>query len=162
VAHWVWVTLFFATGFATLQLSLRAADVLVLRWVYGPERVEREQLRVVAVKPALRVSNGERLEGWSFRHFLLSLALWLPLCAGSLFVLWLVLPGEYRGVAEALAWDRLPTGRFTALLLPTVILLMCLSWSAVACGLAALAAVAVAWKNAGRPEPPPGSGLERR
>lgn len=161
VAHWVWVTLFFASGFATLRISLWATHQLVLRWAYGPELVEREQLRIVSLKPVLQVSNGDRLEEWALRHFFLTGAIWLPLSAGVLFVLRWLLPRDCRGMAEALSLDKLPPGLFSALLIPTLILLICLSWSAVACGLVVLVAIAVAWMTAGRPEPPSDSVLDR-
>jgi hypothetical protein len=161
VAHWVWVTLFFASCLATFRVAQGMADQVVLRWAYGRETVEREQLRIVSHKPVLQISNGDRLEQWTFRHFLVTSAIWLPLCAGVLVVLRSLLPRDYRGMAESLSPDKIPAGLFSALLIPTLILLIFLSWSAVACGLAALVAIAMAWMTAGRPAPPSDSVLDR-
>jgi hypothetical protein len=162
VAHWVWVTLFFASSFATLQIARRTADWAVLRWAYGPELVEREQLRIVSHKPVLQVSNGDSLEQWHFRNFVTTLAIWLPLGIGILFALRWLLPRNLRGVGKALSPDKLYPGLFSALLLPTLILLICLSGSAVACGVVDLVAIAVAWLTAGRPRPPSDPGLDHR
>ncbi len=178
VAELVSVMLFFATALASLNVAIYTADQTVLRWAYGPDVVAREQLRIVSHKPVLRVSNGDQLEEWAGRHFLLTGPIWWSLFAGAFLVPWLLLPKDIRRMINQASPDKKPAGCFTARVVPTLILLIFLPWSAVAygllvlvaleeggqygafgagsvaCGLVVLGAIAVAWLTKGRPDPP--------
>jgi hypothetical protein len=151
-------TLFLFSCTATLGFAVWTADRVVLRCVYGAEAVRRDQLRIVSHKPVPRVSNGDRLEEWGLRRFLITSATWLPLAGGVLFVLMWLVPRDYREmVKEQSSRDKgLPALCFV-LLIPTVFLVICLSLSFVASGLAALVALAMAWITAagGRITPGP-------
>jgi hypothetical protein len=156
LALWSILTLFLFSCTATLGFAIWTADQIVLRWVYGAEAVQRDQLRIVSHKPVLRVSNGDRLEGWGFWHFLITSAIWLPLAVGVLSVFMWLVPRDCREmVKESSQGKGLPLLSFV-LLIPTVILVICLSPSFVASGLVALVALAMAWITAavGRPAPP--------
>jgi hypothetical protein len=137
------------------------ADQVMLRCVYGAEAVQRDQLRIVSHKPVPRVSNGDRLEEWGFRHFLITSATWLPLAGGVLFVFMWLVPRDYREMVKQSSQGKGLPGLCFVLLIPTVILVICLSPSFAASGLAALVALAMAWitaavarLTAGRPAPP--------
>jgi hypothetical protein len=162
-------TLFLFSCTATLGLAQWLADQVVLHSVYGSEAVQRDQLRIDSHKPVPRVSNGDRLEDWGFWHFLITSATWLPLAGGALFgFLWLV-PRDYREMLkERSSRDKGLPGLCLVLLIPTVFLVICLSPSFVASGLAALVALAMAWITAavgrstpGRPAPPSDSAPDR-
>jgi hypothetical protein len=136
--------LFLFSCTATLGLAVWTADQVVLRSVYGAEAVRRDQLRIVAHKPVPTVSNGDRLEEWGFRHFLIAAAIWPLLAGGVLFVLRWLVPGDCRKLLEEQSsrGGGLPT-LCLILLIPTVFLVICLSASFVASGLAALFALAM-------------------
>jgi hypothetical protein len=149
-------TIFFFSCSATSGLASSIADQIMLRAVYGSEVVRRDQLRIVFHKPVPQVSNGDRLEDWSSRHFLISSAFWLPLALGALVVLFWVAPREYREMAKSFSREmaepssrnRTPPLLFYLLLIPTVLMVICLSPSPTASGLAVLVALAMAWITA--------------
>jgi hypothetical protein len=91
---------FIALNLACLRLGLFVAEQVVLRYEYGSETVDREHLRLIELKPALRVSNGDRLESWTFRHFLISAAVWLSSAVPTCLLISKVLPAEYRDISE--------------------------------------------------------------
>src|SRR5262249_3631482 len=150
-ALWAMATVFLFSCTATLGFAVVTADPVVLRCVYGAEAVRRDQLRIVSHKPVPRASNGDRLEEWGFRHFLITSAIWLPLAGGVLFVLLGLVPRDYRETAESFSWgmaepslrDKSPPLLFYLLLIPTVILLICFSQSALASGLAVLFSIPI-------------------
>jgi hypothetical protein len=145
----------------TFGFASWTADQIVLRCVYGAEAVRRDQLRIASHRP-LRVSNGDRLEGWGFRIFLIILGIWFPLTLGILFVLRWGLPREYREMMkEHSSRDKGLPGVTCLLVIPTVLLVICLSPSFVASGLAAFVAFALAWIITGRPAPPSDSAPDR-
>jgi hypothetical protein len=177
IALWATATLFLFSCTATLGFANWIADQIMLRAVYGAEVVERDQLRIVSHKPIPRVSNGDDLEEWGFRRFLIASAIWLPSAMVVFLGLMCVVPREYRKAArsfsreqaEASSRDRSPPGLFVLLLLPTILLVICLSPSAVASGVAVLVALALAWITAAlaritarRAAPPSESAAEHR
>jgi hypothetical protein len=155
---------------ATLGFAVWTADQVVLRCVYGAEVVRRDQLLIVSHKPVPRISNGDRLEDWGFRHFLIASATWLPLAGGVLFVLLWLVPRDYREMLkEQSSQGKGLPGLCFVLLIPTVILVIGLSPSFVASGLAGLVALAMVWITAavgritaGRPPPPSDAARDRR
>jgi hypothetical protein len=145
-AHWSMVTLFFFSGTASLGFALWTADRIVLRCVYGAEAVQKNQLQIVSLKPVPQVSNGDRLEEWGNRHFLITSAIWMPLCFGVLSVVMRLVPRNYQGMARAQSSEHKgPPGLDLVLLIPTVILVIYLLRSFVASGLMVLVALAMTW-----------------
>ena len=65
-----------------LRIALESANVITLSHLYGRATVRRLHLRIVSVKPQLVVSNGDILRGIGPYHFLLGVAIWLPLSVG--------------------------------------------------------------------------------
>jgi hypothetical protein len=90
------IMLFCACVTAGLKIGLRAADAIILRQVYGPQRVEREHLRIVNVKPTLLVSNGDVLKSHAIRYFLIACAVFLAIGAGGTLASMLFLPRPMR------------------------------------------------------------------
>lgn len=94
-----WLVTFMAVGTAALRLAIAAANQTVLWQVYGRERVAREHLSMVKIKPRLVVSNGDVLEGRGFYHYLIGVGIWLPLAVGLLFLIYYtVYPKRHREV----------------------------------------------------------------
>lgn len=83
------------------RLGLKVAEQVVLRAEYGSDTVHAEHLRIVSVKPTLQVSNGDRLEEWSFVHFLISAGVWVVSLLGLGVMIRKVLPAEYREIVES-------------------------------------------------------------
>jgi hypothetical protein len=83
------------------RLGFKVAEQVVLRAEYGADAVHTEHLRIVSVKPTLQVSNGDRLEEWSFAHFLISASVWVVSLLGLGAMIWRVLPAEYRDIVES-------------------------------------------------------------
>lgn len=154
LADAVALALFFAAAFGALSLGLWTANQVVLRQVYGSEEVDRSGLRITAIKPDLRVSNGDTLEEWSFRHRLISAVVWLPSTIGLFLALRRLMPAEYRKLAdlkrprqrswEAPLWLRIGCLPF----LLVVILVFVTAGMAVGSALLAAAALSVAWVSA--------------
>jgi hypothetical protein len=162
--------LFLFSCTATLGLAIWAADQIVLRCVYGAEVVRRDQLRILSHKPVPQVSNGDRLEEWGFRHFLIASAIWLSLAGGALFCFMRLVPRDYREMMKEQSSQHkgLPC-LSCVLLIPMALLVMGLSQSFVASGVAALVALAIVWITyavgritAGRPTPPSDSEPDHR
>jgi len=97
---------FIALNLGGLRLGFKVAEQVILRSVYGSDTVHREHLRIIAVKPTLQVSNGDRLEEWSFRHYLISGAVWIASVVGFGSLIRQVLPSEYRKMAESTSVNR--------------------------------------------------------
>ena len=100
VAPLVAVSLFFAAALGALSFGLWTANQVVLRAVYGSEEVDRWGLRITAIKPVLRVSNGDTLEEWGFRHFAIAGVVWVPSGLGLFFALRRLMPAEHRRLAD--------------------------------------------------------------
>ncbi len=101
VAPLVGLSLFFAAALGALSFGLWVADQAVLRLVYGSEEVGRLGLRIIAVKPDVKVSNGDTLgEGWCFRHWAVSAIVWLPSTVGFFLGLRRLMPADYRELAD--------------------------------------------------------------
>jgi hypothetical protein len=92
--------LFSACATAGLKTGLRAADHVILRRVYGQDRVAREHLTIVNLKPEPVVSNGDHLPAWGFRHFLISGALFMIVGAGGTVASMFLLPRDMRRSLE--------------------------------------------------------------
>jgi hypothetical protein len=165
IAYWAMAMLFFASFLGALSMSLWTADQLVLRWVYGPEAVEREHLRIVHRKPFPQASNGDNLERWNLAYFLISSAVCVPLSIGLLVVLVRLLPQEYRELAGSFSRGRPPPGSSALLFFsPSFIaffLVLTVGMVAASVATAALA-LAVGWMTAGRPGASPESAAGRR
>jgi hypothetical protein len=95
----------YAFFFASIAIAWRPAvfvhDRIILYWYYGPERVEREGLRMREENRAIRVSNGDLIgKDWERARTMLFWATMMPM-AGLLFcsvliLVRLVAPGLYR------------------------------------------------------------------
>ena len=103
LAIFIAAMLFYGSFLCAVSVASRAAEEIVLRLVYGPVAVHWEGLRFEKVKPGILVSNGDRLDGWSFPHFLITTAIWLPLFWLLVVTAWRRLPADYR--------ERLPVRR---------------------------------------------------
>ena len=56
-----------------------------------------DHLRIIKIKPELVVSNGDVLRGYGFYHYLVGMAIWLPLTVGLLMLIYYtLLPLECR------------------------------------------------------------------
>ena len=151
VAQSVILALFFAAALGGLSFGLWVADQVVLRLVYGSDQVEQLGLRIVAIKPDLKVSNGDTLEEWSFRHWGISAIVWRPSTVGLFFGLRRLMPADYRGLAdlqqsredlsELPVW--LPAG--CLLLLLALVLVFVVAGMAAGSALLAATALSVAW-----------------
>ncbi|HSG70338.1 MAG TPA: hypothetical protein VLA12_07975 [Planctomycetaceae bacterium] len=83
------------------RLGFKVAEQIVLRAEYGSDTLHAEDLRIVSVKPTLQVSNGDRLEEWSFTAYLISAGVWVVSLFGLGAMIWRVLPAEYRDIVES-------------------------------------------------------------
>lgn len=152
VAPLVGLCLFFAAALGALNFGLWVADQVVLRLVYGSEEVDRLGLRLVAVKPDLKVSNGDTLEEkWSFRHWATSAVVWLPSTVGLFLALRRLMPADYRELADLRRpteeLPKLPTYVSVGCVLALLVLILAFIKLGLGRGSALLAATAlsVAW-----------------
>jgi len=83
LAQVVGVMIFSACATAGLKVGLRTSDAIILRQVYGAQRVAAEGLTIVKTKPHLVVSNGDVLEDHGFIHFLIVIPFFLGIGAGA-------------------------------------------------------------------------------
>jgi hypothetical protein len=83
LAQVVGVMIFSACATAGLKVGLRTSDAIILRQVYGAQRVAVEGLTIVKTKPHLVVSNGDVLEDHGFIHFLIVVPFFLGIGAGA-------------------------------------------------------------------------------
>ena len=100
----IMLVIWMATATSALRIALWAANVMTLWYLYGRTTVEREHLRITKIKPQLVVSNGDVLRGIGGYHFLVGVAIWLPLTCVLLFLIYYaLLPSQFRKV-----WERRP------------------------------------------------------
>ncbi len=93
----IMLVIWMATATSALRIALWAANVITLWYLYGRTTVEHEHLRITKIKPQLVVSNGDVLRGIGGYHFLVGVAIWLPLTCGLLFLIYYaLLPGSFR------------------------------------------------------------------
>src|SRR5947207_12544253 len=86
------LAIFAASATGGVKLGLNVADYVVLRRVYGPATVAREHLTIVLTKHALRVSNGDVLEGWGPTHFAIACPIFPVFAISSCAIAYLLLP----------------------------------------------------------------------
>jgi hypothetical protein len=97
----VCLVIWMAVATSTLRIAIWAAGEIVLWQAYGRERVVREHLSVTRMRPQLVVSNGDVLWGRSFYHYLISVAIWLPLSVSLLLsVYYRLVPNPIRQAFE--------------------------------------------------------------
>jgi hypothetical protein len=89
---WLVVTL------SMLRIASWVSGQIILFLTYGRERVFREHLQIVRVKPQLVVSNGDLLLNRSFEHYLIGVVIWIPSTTLLLFLAWKLLPKPYQEV----------------------------------------------------------------
>lgn len=78
------LVIWMAAVMSALRLAIWVASELILWHLYGRTTVERLHLRIVKIKPELVVSNGDVLRGFGFYHYLIGVAIWLPLAIALL------------------------------------------------------------------------------
>jgi len=88
--------LFICIALSTLRIGIWISNWIVLFWVYGRERVFREHLEIVKIKPLLVVSNGDVFGPLGFVHFLIAVILWMVLSISLLTFSWKLLPTPYH------------------------------------------------------------------
>ncbi|HEY7086728.1 MAG TPA: hypothetical protein VH518_01485 [Tepidisphaeraceae bacterium] len=83
--------IFCASATGGIKIGLRAGNAIILRYVYGAERVATEHLEIVSSKKDIIVSNGDVLKGYNFAHFLIVVPLFLSIgvvgTVGGIFLL---------------------------------------------------------------------------
>lgn len=84
----LWLVIAMSVCTAALRMAIWAANQLTLRYLYGSATVSRLHLRIVRVKPQLVVSNGDVLRGIGFYHYLVGVAVWIPLSVTLLLVIY--------------------------------------------------------------------------
>src|SRR5579884_1052789 len=131
-----------------LFLPLWLADHIMLWSVYGGQRVEQEHLQIVRMKPIVLISNGDHLDQWAFPHFLIGMAIWLPLCIGVLVALRWPLRRDCRSMSQISA-DNV-SGWPAGLVLPTALLSICCDVMPIVYAFAIVFAIAVAWRTVKR------------
>src|SRR5437016_9585456 len=94
----VMLVIFAASATGGIKIGLVAADAIILRIIYGADRVAREHLTIVKSKPELVVSNGDVLHSHGFVHFLITLVLFMSLGAAAIIVGSQMLPRPMRDV----------------------------------------------------------------
>lgn len=100
----IMLVIWMATATSALRIALWAANVITLWYLYGRTTVEHEHLRITKIKPQLVVSNGDVLRGIGGYHFLVGVAIRLPLTCGLLFLIYYaLLPRQFQEV-----WERRP------------------------------------------------------
>ena len=98
-ARSAFLVIWMATLTAALRTAMWAANEITLLYLYGRATVAHNHLRIVRVKPQLVVSNGDVLRGFGFYHYLIGVAIWLPLGIGLLFfIYYTLLPQQARAV----------------------------------------------------------------
>ena len=90
------LVMFMAIAMGMLHLGIWIASRLVLFQVYGRERVLREHLQMVRIKPRLQVSNGDILWHRGLEHFLISGVIWIPATVCLFALAWHWWPDSYR------------------------------------------------------------------
>ena len=140
----VFVTI--ATGLQ--RLCYEASNIILLVWIYGPDRVSAQHLSIVKHKPDLVVSNGDILYGKSFVLYLTGVVMWLTLT-------FILLPVAFRLLPER---ERNAMNRPSHLSLLTALTAVCLffaieglpaMYSALVAAIALAGAFALAWTREG-------------
>ena len=99
VSNFAWLIMlmiFAASATGGIKIGLIAADAIILRIVYGADRVAREHLTIVKTKPELVVSNGDVLHSHGFVHFIITAVLFMSLGATAIIVSSQMLPRPMR------------------------------------------------------------------
>jgi len=83
-ANALWLVIGMGTAMSALRLAIALSNELTLWYLYGWATLKRDHLRIIKIKPELVVSNGDVLRGIGFYHYLVGVAIWLPLTVGLL------------------------------------------------------------------------------
>lgn len=94
------LVIFIAIAMSMLRIGVWVASQIVLFQVYGRERVSREHLQIVKIKPRLVVSNGDVLWSRGFEHFLIVGAIWMTLTVLLFSLAWKLLPKPYHDAMQ--------------------------------------------------------------
>jgi len=94
------LVIFIAITMSMLRIGVWVASQVVLFQVYGRERVSREHLQIVKIKPRLVVSNGDVLWSRGFEHFLIVGAIWMTLTVLLFSLAWKLLPKPYHDAMQ--------------------------------------------------------------
>jgi len=101
------------TTVSMLRIAIWLASQIILLLVYGRERVFREHLQIVRMKPQLVVSNGDVLLNRGFEHYLIGVVIWIPSTTLLLFLAWKLLPKPYQDAMQqkgsTTSWSILST-----------------------------------------------------
>jgi hypothetical protein len=81
---------------AFLRIALRAADRILLLFIYGRHRVLTEHLTIIKSKPDIVVSNGDVLYGKGFEHYLLGISIWMITTLAFVLLAYRLLPQRER------------------------------------------------------------------
>jgi len=90
------LVLFMLICMTSLRIAIWGASKIILFQVYGSERVGREHLEIVKIKPRLVVSNGDILAHRGFEFFLIGQLIWLSLSVAVFLLVWRLLPKPYH------------------------------------------------------------------
>ena len=126
----LWLTALFAVATASVGLSVRLDDYFTLRHLYGPERVRRENLRILNGKP-IRVSNGDTLGYSQPFDWLIPLGLLVGVPAGAAIATF-ALPRGMRRPLRGAARDESLAAEPPLLLAAVPLLLVALFFANVA------------------------------
>jgi len=94
------LVIFIAIAMSMLRIGEWVASQVVLFQVYGRERVSREHLQIVKIKPRLVVSNGDVLWSRGFEHFLIVGTIWMTLTVLLFSLAWKLLPKPYHDAMQ--------------------------------------------------------------
>jgi hypothetical protein len=92
----LWLVIFMAVCTASLRVSNWAASEITLLYLYGRATVAHDHLRITRMKPQLVVSNGDVLRGIGVYHYLVGVAIWLPLAIGLLLLIYYKLMPKWQ------------------------------------------------------------------
>lgn len=129
-----------------LRIAIWTSNTILLWLAYGRERVAREHLHIVKIKPQLVVSNGDVLWHKTFEHFLIGSLIWIPLSMAVFLLVWKFLPEPDRVATQQgtySSWSILAVIFlfFTAFLVP-------LNFTLLIAALAIAALLISAWTSA--------------
>lgn len=97
----VWLVVFMAVATSALRIAIESANWITLWYLYGRATVAHDHLRITRIKPQLVVSNGDVLRGIGFYHYLVGVAIWLPLAVGLMMLIYYtLLPKRHQEVLQ--------------------------------------------------------------
>ena len=93
----IFILLFVSGVTGGMKLGMLAGDAIILRRVYGNEKVATQHLHIVSGRPHLHVSNGDVLSsGYDFVEFLIASVIFVTVGIFTIFAATLLIPFALR------------------------------------------------------------------